>query len=582
MFKKPRRTAGGVQRASFTLPSDDIEGWLKSINSGKHGDTAGGGLSRLRISGTGVGTMTSENASSTQRVELAGAKRKRADMPPVRRLDRASMASVHDVVTQGHHARQEVLDSLLNDMHAASSRAPRESQLATWTNYHKTWFGIASEPWPLDERKIIRVSALFELGGYKSFKNYLGRAKEFHVMSGFEWSDRLDIIAKKCTRSVLRGLAGPARSESFDLVAVVKALTAGDGPFHQEGPVHVKALITCATMFLLRELEASAIDVADLTISDPAVSLNLPVSKVDWKAKGCTRSWTCVCDTDLPCPFHVLSSHVEELKKFRLREDRGEQLDPDSPLFPGADGDYCTKAGVVATLRTAVDNAGGAPRARDGSWLVSGHSFRITGARTLAHHGLDPITIQLIGRWGSDAVLTYIAEAPLQGFADRIARSGLQAARINDQRSVRRRALDTAGSLDLRADLKGIVKEMADQRKEQETLRQLIAELSRDASDTCHQLEGISIVFDTQSSGEIWVVDNSLSGVRHQAIVKLRESPSQWRTCCGWPFASKTYVKTTRPPERPDESFVKLCPKCHPTAKNDPSSDSSSSSSSDD
>ena len=199
----------------------------------------------------------------------------------------------------------------------------------------------------------------------------------------------------------------------------------------------------------------------------------------------------------------------------------------------------------------------------------------------MAHHGLDPITIQLIGRWGSDAVLTYIAEAPPQGFADRIARSGLQAARINDQRSVRR-ALDTAGSLDLRADLKGIVKEMADQWKEQETLRQLIAELSRDASDTCHQLEGISIVLDTQSSGEIWVVDNSLSGVRHQAIVKLRESPAQWRTCCGWPFASKIYVKTTRPPERPDESFAKLCPKCHPTAKNDPSSDSSSSSSSDD
>ena len=67
---------------------------------------------------------------------------------------------------------------------------------------------------------------------------------------------------------------------------------------------------------------------------------------------------------------------------------------------------------------------------------------------------------------------------------------------------------------------------MADQWKEQETLRQLIAELSRDASDTCHQLEGISIVLDTQSSGEIWVVDNSLSGVRHQAIVKLRESSS--------------------------------------------------------
>lgn len=251
---------------------------------------------------------------------------------------------------------------------------------------------------------------MFKFGGYKSFKNYMSRAEEFHIMSRHDWTDRLDVVAIKCTRSVLRGLAGPARSsESFDLLAVTKALREKDGPFHTEGPVHVKALITCATMFLLRELEASAIDVADVTLSDTAVSLNLPVSKVDWKAKGCTRTWTCVCDTDLPCPFHTLSAHMVALEKFR--HDRAELLDPDSPLFPNAAGDYCSKAGMVATLRTAIGNT--ASKARDGSWLVSGRSFRITGARTLAHHGLDPITIQLIGRWGSDAVLTYIAEPPL-------------------------------------------------------------------------------------------------------------------------------------------------------------------------
>lgn len=224
-------------------------------------------------------------------------------------------------------------------------------------------------------------------------------------MSGFDWSDRLDVVAKKCSRSVLRGLAGPVRSESFDLVAVTRTLRMGDGPYHPEGPAHVKALIVCATMFLLRELEASAIDVADITVSETSVAL--------WKAKGCTRSWTCVCDTDLPCPFHVLTERVESLRCFW--HDRGEPLEPDSPLFPCSGGPYCSKRGVVATLRTAIDNAGSASKAKDGSWVVSGHSFRITAARTLTCHGLDPITIQLIGRWGSDAVLTYIAESPLQG-----------------------------------------------------------------------------------------------------------------------------------------------------------------------
>lgn len=33
---------------------------------------------------------------------------------------------------------------------------------------------------------------------------------------------------------------------------------------------------------------------------------------------------------------------------------------------------------------------------------------------------LDPVTIQLLGRWGSMAVLSYLAESPLIGFADRL------------------------------------------------------------------------------------------------------------------------------------------------------------------
>ena len=39
------------------------------------------------------------------------------------------------------------------------------------------------------------------------------------------------------------------------------------------------------------------------------------------------------------------------------------------------------------------------------TWIISGHTFRITGARTVSAWGLDPVTIQLLGRWGSMAVL---------------------------------------------------------------------------------------------------------------------------------------------------------------------------------
>ena len=44
----------------------------------------------------------------------------------------------------------------------------------------------------------------------------------------------------------------------------------------------------------------------------------------------------------------------------------------------------------------------------DGSEAITGHSLRVTGAQGLARFGLDAWTIQLIGRWGSAAILRYI------------------------------------------------------------------------------------------------------------------------------------------------------------------------------
>ena len=71
------------------------------------------------------------------------------------------------------------------------------------------------------------------------------------------------------------------------------------------------------------------------------------------------------------------------------------------PWFPDSTGGYCARGST-------------------GAWLVSGHTFRITAARTLSLWGLDLVTIQLLGRWGSMAVLSYLAESPLIGFADRL------------------------------------------------------------------------------------------------------------------------------------------------------------------
>ena len=62
----------------------------------------------------------------------------------------------------------------------------------------------------------------------------------------------------------------------------------------------------------------------------------------------------------------------------------------------------------------------------DGSGRVSGHSLRATGAQGLARAGLDVWAIQLLGRWGSSAVLEYVREVPLELSAPWAARAARQ------------------------------------------------------------------------------------------------------------------------------------------------------------
>ena len=68
---------------------------------------------------------------------------------------------------------------------------------------------------------------------------------------------------------------------------------------------------------------------------------------------------------------------------------------------------------MVSTIRRAALHLGQPLRDEAGLWLHSGHALRVTGAQGLSRAGLSTYAIQLIGRWGSDAVLGYIRMAPL-------------------------------------------------------------------------------------------------------------------------------------------------------------------------
>lgn len=494
------------------------------------------------------------------------AKRKRRDMPVVRKVDKGDLDKAIQVCgSEGD--KQAALEHLVSDMYAATSKKPRDALLNTWVKLHVTWFGREEAPvFPLDEVKLVRVSALFKCGGYKSFKNYLSRAKDQHLSLGHPWTESLNRIAQKCTRSVTRGLASARRSEAFDLCLVAKALEHRNSALADEGPASPLAMVVCATFFMLRELEVSALDRVDIWFNDGSVTLSLPVSKTDWQAKGCTRTWSCVCDRSIPCPFHVLRQHCEQLDAM--------QTQPDAPLFPDEFGNYCTKTGVVNTIRRAAHLAGMELQDSEGSHLLSGHTFRITGARFLSAAGLDPITIQLLGRWGSNAVLTYLAEAPLMSMNHRLKP-------LDNQRLDRalHQAPPAFDDLDHRVQAEKMLKDAEELQRRLNHLTGKVDELNAEVEHHSELFEGVDVILNDKSL-ETWKVVNMRSKVEHQAIIRLTSSPHNWKTKCGWSFAGKKYAETFNDSMQLIHTY-KLCPKCHllPDQEEQHSSSDSSSSS---
>lgn len=268
----------------------------------------------------------------------------------------------------------------------------------------------------------------------------------------------------------------------------------------------------------------------------------------------------------MPCPFHILRRHCEKLDR--------KNADVDVPLFPDDAGSYCTKQGVVDTIRAASELAGQPAKDSSGNYILSGHTFRITGARFLATNGLDPITIQLLGRWGSNAVLTYLAEAPLMSLTQRL--KPLESQRLASARTVQHGQF---GELDQRVKA---LETLANHRDTLESLKMLsnrFRQLETNQENVNSQLEGISLILDQKHEEELMFAINLRSDVKHKALVTLSTSPHSWKTLCGWKFSGKFHARTEMH-ETESQHAGKLCPKCF--ALPDSDSEDSSSTSSDD
>ncbi len=151
--------------------------------------------------------------------------------------------------------------------------------------------------------------------------------------------------------------------------------------------------------------------VGDITVDsreDPRlITVYLKRSKTDPFGAGCRvflgRTGT------IPCPVAAILSYLSQ------------RPTTPGPLFIFQDGTPLTRTKLVSRLREALAQTG-----IDTSHY-SGHSFRIGAATAAARAGYSDSFIQALGRWKSDAFITYIRANPadLAAVAPALASNGL-------------------------------------------------------------------------------------------------------------------------------------------------------------
>ena len=417
--------------------------------------------------------------------------------------------------------------------------------------FHQSWFSAEVPVLPLNMTKVDAIAAMFKTGGYRSFDNYLSRAREEHGKTYLE-DAALERACRLASRSANRGLGPSRQAASYDLDKLLGLDSVSVECGSDEAPRHAKGLLILGAFFMMREIEAAAAQVHHVRIdrTHRVVYWDLPVSKSDVRALGKTRSWGCLCGggTKFVCPY----CEADGILQFHAQRDS----DKDSPFFQDRLGRVLKKVKVVEAIVNIMKELDTMAPGQGGDQSWGGHSMRVSGARHLAAMGLEISLIQLIGRWGSEVVRRYVSDAPLstvtsvykQKLTNRDLKEEIaRLASVDDSGSLRRSSGPSESAL---LTMRGEVDMMKTQ---------------------IHELE-LPLLCIMNDSSKIW----------HQSMIDAPSAPSEWKARCGWRFG---FVGFTRSKHLP--TSCQTCRKCMPrsgkqiTPVDDSSDDSSLSESAD-
>ena len=450
-------------------------------------------------------------------------------------------------------AREEALAELRADMYAPSSQGPRDSTWTTWCALAEAW---RVPPVPVTSDTVLKVVASLKKGGYRAAQQYVSRARIEHVRAMRRSpSPAAKLAIRDSLRSARRGI-GPAALKdavAFETLApTLHFLEPGQAPGKVVGaPLDPCAMVVLGTWWFTRGIEIAAARACHVRVmpKSKTIGWSLPVSKRDISALGEERVHGCCCapPRDSPlCPYHTMERYARVLaERFGEATKAGIAL----PLFPDVEGNPLSKqavrdaiSGVIAATGEPLTRAGpdGAHKDRFGE-----HVLRVMAAQFLARKKVDLYRIQLFARWGSNAVLRYVQDAPLSVQSE-IASEVLLSPTIRDITTSVKELKDTAAGDEELA--RGVAARHA-------TDVAHLRELVKDIAERLRNLEG------KQTGDKPPYVRNSGTGVVHRVLVGAVDvPPALWATACPWKFGKALHAERCGPPGETDA----ICERCFP------------------
>ena len=312
---------------------------------------------------------------------------------------------------------REAETSLEDNAYASTSRGPRAARAALW---HEILTVAGHDPLALTVQSYQAGVAALRAAGYRSAMTVADQAVADARERGVTVGPALGRAIAKARRACKRGLGPPRHTAAFP-VERIPELPGGPDPWVPGGPAHPRRLLVVGSWWLTREIELGNAAVEDVHLDDSGTaSLSLPASKTDIQALGAARSHACACGgwrdgaPLLPrelCPACVLRDQVGW-----ARAKGASSQDGPLPLFP-AEGDFPTKAGIVATIAYAAERLGLPLLESSGAQRWGGHALRRGGAQYLGRSGVEVWRIQALARHSSSAILGYLGDSHISSLS---------------------------------------------------------------------------------------------------------------------------------------------------------------------